>query len=130
MPLPAQILCRSPQKQLNSVETALKRYLCKTKHLAVLAGVLNREFSGTENIGGNCQLRCKNDDEELVGTRVGGQKHVGSCTGSQLASANLSRAAASEALPGSAPAPCTCLLSHTDGGAVSDHVWHQNATWP
>lgn len=74
MPLPTQILCRSPQKQVNSVETALKRYLCKTGHLAVLAGALNREFSGTENMGGNRQLCCKNDDEELVGMRVGGQK--------------------------------------------------------
>lgn len=31
-------------------------------------------------MGGNCQLCCKNDDEELVGARVGGQqrKHIGS----------------------------------------------------
>lgn len=50
-----------------------------SKYLAVPAGALNRQFSGTENMGGNCQLCCKNDDEELVGARVGGQqrKHIG-----------------------------------------------------
>lgn len=65
------------------MEKQLLRGTCVSlwsKYLAVLAGALNREFSGTENIGGNCQLCCKNYDEELIGTRVGGQqrKHIGS----------------------------------------------------
>lgn len=90
----------------------------RSKYLADLAGALNREFSGTENMGGNCQLCCKNDDEELVGARVGGQqrKHIGSraaafpdCSTGALHGlcAGFCTSLQVQALPGLEPAPCS-----------------------
>lgn len=85
-------------------------------------------------MGGNCQLCCKNDDEELVGARVGGQqrKHIGSraaafpdCS-SVLASANPSQA---EALPGWTQLPVPCPVPYGSGVAPVD-VKQQNAKWP
>lgn len=92
---------------------------------SVLDSALNREFSGTENIGVNCQLCCKNYDEELVGARVGGQqrKHIGSRATAfpagatetlhsrPMASANLcSLRSAARIIPSSLPAPQRGLL--------------------